>query len=110
MVSIDKNNTKKMKDIILENTKIDNISYVNKYDDKYIVSDDKNTYLFNSKYEEILRIANYLLHENKNNYQIIYKDNALVYLDDYIDKDSVVFKYYDIYTYELIDEIRVGGY
>ena len=32
-----------------------------------------------------------------------------MYMDNYIDKDSIVFNYYDIYSYKLIDSIIVGG-
>lgn len=109
MVGIDKNNIKDMEKNILNNTEIEDIVYINKYDDKYIVINDKYLYLFSSKYEEILKIDIDLLHDNESDYALIYRDNKIMYMDNYKNKDGIVFKYYDIYTYELIDEIIVGG-
>lgn len=109
MISFDKGYISKIKKDILENTSIKDITYVNKYDNSYIVSDQEYVYLFNSNYEEIYKVKLSMLHKNGNNYDLVYRNNTLMYMDDYKNKDGVVFKYYDIYTYELIDEIVVGG-
>ena len=108
MVSIDKNNINDIKEDIIKNTDIKNIDYVNKYDNSYIVKDKKYLYLFNSKYEEIYKVEIDLLYDNKNNYELVYRNNTIMYMDNYKKKYGVVFKYYDIYTYELIDELMVG--
>ncbi|MGN1358576.1 MAG: hypothetical protein ACI4WU_04335, partial [Bacilli bacterium] len=97
------------KKIIEEECKIDNIIYINKYNDYYIVKDREYLYLINSEYRIISEIDNNLLYENKENYDIIYDDEVFMYMDDeYID-DGVIYRYYDIYSYELINEIKVGG-
>ena len=33
----------------------------------------------------------------------------IMYMDNYKDKEGIIFKYYNIYTYELIDKVVVGG-
>lgn len=103
-----KYNKKIIKDII-NNTEISNIKYVNKYENFYIVMDDKNIYLFSDKYQELLRKDIYLIHKNDNNYEIIYKDNILMYFNNYIKDDAFIYEYYDINTYKLIDRVLVGG-
>lgn len=108
MVNIDKKHINNIKDDILKNTKIRDIIYVNKSSEYYIVKDKNYLYLLDSKYEEVLKKEIKLLHENKNNYDMVYRDNTIMYFDDDIVKNRLVFKYYDIYTYEIIDEVIVG--
>ena len=109
MVSFDKNYINDIEEEILDNTDINNITYINKYDNSYIVMDKDNLYLLNSSYEEIYKVKISLLYENKNNYDLVYRDNTVMYMDNYKNKDGLIFKYYDVYTYELIDEVIVGG-
>ena len=109
MVYIDKNNISDIGKDIIKNTDIKNIKYINKYDDYYIVKDNDYIYLIDYKYNEVLKIDNKKIYDNKNNYELIYRDNTIMYMDNYIDKDSIVFNYYDIYSYKLIDSIIVGG-
>ena len=96
-------------DLIKKNTDVDNIEYVNKYDNCYLVKDSKYLYLFNSKYEEITNINLNLVYENKNNYDIVYRNKTIMYMEDNKNKEGIIYRYYDIYTYELIDEVVVGG-
>ena len=107
---IDKNNIKGIEKDVSKNTNINDIEYINKYDDYYIVMDLDNLYLFDNKYQEIFKVEIEKLHKNKNNYDIIYRNKKVMYMDNYKNKDDgVIFKYYDIYTYEKIDEITIGG-
>lgn len=109
MIGNDNRYYDKIKKIIEEECKIDNIIYINKYNDYYIVMDKEYLYLINSEYRIISEIDNNLLYENKEKYDIIYDDEVFMYMDDeYID-NGVIYRYYDIYSYELIDEIKVGG-
>lgn len=109
MIENDNRYYDKIKKIIEEECKIDDIIYINKYNDYYIVKDKEYLYLINSEYRIISEIDNNLLYENKENYDIIYDDEVFMYMDDeYID-DGVIYRYYDIYSYELINEIKVGG-
>ena len=109
MVSNDKKYINRLEKDLLNNTSLDTITYVNQYDNYYIVMDKDSVYLFDSKYEEIYKTKISLLYENKNNYDLVYRDDTIMYMDNYKNKGGVIFKYYDIYTYELIDEIMVGG-
>lgn len=109
MVYIDKNNINDIKKDIVKNTEIKGIKYINKYDNYYIVMDKNYIYLIDYKYNEVLKIDNKKIYENKNNYELIYRDNTIMYMDNYIDKEGVIFNYYDIYSYKLIDSIMVGG-
>lgn len=109
IVTIDKNDYKDIEKDILKNTDIKDIEYINKYDNYYIVMDKKKLYLYDNKYNEITNIDVDKLYENKNNYDIVYRNETIVYMDDYKSKKGLIFKYYDIYNYKLIDEIVVGG-
>ena len=50
-----------------------------------------------------------LVHENTNDYEIIYKDDKFLYMKDYYKKKKLAIEYYDISTYELVDKVLVGG-
>jgi hypothetical protein len=65
--------------------------------------------LLDDKYQELLRRDIYLINENDNNYEIIYKDDNLMYFNDYMKNDVLVYEYYDINTYKLINRVLVGG-
>lgn len=112
IIYIDNNDeryTSKIMDSIISNTDINNINYINKYDNYYIVTDKDNIYLIDNKYELILKKDINLIHKNNNNYDIIYKNDYLMYVNDYIKDNVLVYEYYDINTYELIDRVFVGG-
>lgn len=110
IIGVDKNYIKNMEKNISKKTNVKNIEYINKYDGYYIVMDLENLYLFDKDYQEIFSAVVDSLHKNKNDYDIIYKDMKVMYMDNYKSKkEGVIFKYYDIYTYELIDEIVIGG-
>ena len=108
MVNIDNKYFNGLKKEISENTDITDIVYVNKYNDHYIVKDNEYIYLFNSNYEEITRIKLSLLYDNKKKYDIVYRDKTIMYMDNFKNKEGIIYRYYDIYTYELIDEIVIG--
>ena len=109
VVGIDKNSISDIEKDVLKNTNINDIEYVNKYDNYYIVLDIDNLYLFDKEYKEIFKVERDKVYENKNNYDIVYRNKTIMYMDNYKNKDGLIFKYYDIYTYKLIDEIVVGG-
>lgn len=109
MICNDNKSINNIEKYIIKNSDINDIEYVNIYGDSYIVMDKKYLYLFNDKYEEIDRLDVKNIYDNKKNYDIVYRDNLFMYMDSYNDKDGVIFKYYDILNYELVDEILVGG-
>lgn len=109
MVSIDSKDILKLENEIRDNTSVDMVQYVNKYDGYYIVLDKEYLYLFNDLYEEIYKIEIEKIHKNKNNYELVYRNNTIMYMDSYTKTDGIVFKYFDIFTYEMIDEVVIGG-
>lgn len=94
--------------MIIDNTDIKLVNYVNKYGEYYIVSDKDNLYLVNMEYDIIFDIEKSKIHENSKNYDIIYKEDKLMYFNNIYDKDRLVYEYYDLYTYEIIDKVVVG--
>ena len=109
MVFLDKRYNNDMIGNVINNTDIKDIKYINSYDGYYIVMDSKYIYLFNNDYVEIYKGDISKLYNNKNDYDLIYRDGNIMYMESFKNKDGVIFKYYDIFTYELIDEIMVGG-
>ena len=104
----DKNYNKMIKEIE-NNTLVKEVVYVNKYNNYFIVEDNEYLYLINNKYEIISEIDINLLYKNSKNYDIIYKDERFMYMEDNYKDGKLYYKYYDIYNYSLIDEIMVGG-
>jgi hypothetical protein len=97
-----------IKDNIYKNTELDEINYINKYDNYYIVRDKKYVYVFDMKYNEIVKIDNILVYENKKNYDIIYKDDIVMYSHEYYKKNILYCDYYDLYKYTLIKTVSLG--
>ena len=107
MVLIDKNNINTMLDVVKKNTNIDNIKYFNKYDNYYIIKDHKYIYIYDLDYN---KIVNYDINKICNkDLDLIYIDNKLLYMEDINTKKGLVFKYYDSFTCDLVDEVKVGG-
>ena len=40
---------------------------------------------------------------------MIYKDGLVMYMHDYYKYKKLVYEYYDLYTYDKISEVLVGG-
>lgn len=85
-----------------------NLYYVNKYNNYYIFLSDENYGVLDGEYNEIMLISKSLVHDNTNNYDVIYKDNKLIYQEEVLDKDKLMINYYDIYTYQLDKTITMG--
>ena len=107
VINNDKRYINKLKSNIINNTEIKSIKYINKYDNYYIVMDNKKLYLITGDYNTLLEVDRILIHENDKNYDIIYKDERLMYFSDLSKKNKLKYRYYDLYTYELIDEVVI---
>lgn len=105
VTEIDNRDTKKLIEDISNNTQIDNIKYINRYGEYYIVLNDKYLYAINKEYKIVSEIDKILLYENSEKYDIIYDNELFMYLDD----DGGKYRYYDIYSYKLAKEIDIGG-
>lgn len=94
---------------IIKKLKLDNVSYFNEYDNKYIILDDKNLYVFDKDYEKVFDISLEKICNKDKKYDIIYRKDLLVYMDDYYKDNDLIYDYYDIYTCKKIDSITLGG-
>ena len=92
-----------------KNTSIPNIAYVNYYDNYYIALNNEYLYILDNKYKEILKIDNILIADNKHNYDIIYKDDKVMYSNEYFKDNKLYYEYYDLYSYKLINKTVIGG-
>lgn len=104
----DNEDIKKYNKLIIKNTDVDKINYLNIYGDKYIVMDDDSLYVFDKDYHELLDIDRILIHDNKNNYDIVY-DLKLMYQECIEKGNKIIYNYYDIYSYEFIKSVTLGG-
>lgn len=109
MVSSDNKNSLSLELVLKDKIDISEINYLNKYNDYYLVEDSNYLYLIDKEYKIISKLEIELIHKNINNYAIIYEDDKIYYLNDYIDDDKIVYEYYDIYSYEMIKQVLVGG-
>lgn len=108
---VDINNDKyniTLKKTIKKHTDITNIEYINKYNDYYLVLDKDYLYLIDNELKIISQLDRRVLHENKNNYDLIYQDEQIMYFKDAKKDNKLTYQYYDIYTYKLIKTITVG--
>jgi len=108
LVSINNKNNKYLNKItkdIKENYEVkEEITYSNKYGNYYIFTTNKKVIVLNKEYEEILKEDIDILDDNKNNFDLIYKNNKLMYEETILKKEKLTYKYYDATNNELIKE------
>lgn len=109
MVYVDRKDINNLNNIIVKKTNIKKYNYVNKYDNYYIVLTDDYLYLYDNSFLELLKVDTALIYENKKKYDIIYDGKQLMYFHEYMYKNNNIYEYYNLYTYELIDKIVLGG-
>ena len=105
-----KNNNKYTDNItkdIIANYKVNGkINYLNKSGLYYIIIDNVNLIVLDNNYKVVLeqeKIA------RNNKYNIVYKQNRLMYEEDKVIKGKIRYTYYDINTLEKIKDITIGG-
>ncbi len=103
------NSTKSWEKLIKKNYADIKLFYVNKYDNYYIFISEKNYGVLDKKYNEILLIEKKNLCKKKKNYDIIYKNEKLMYEEEIFNKKKLIFNYYDINDCKLINSISLGG-
>lgn len=109
MVYVDRKDINNLNDMIVKKTDIKQYNYVNKYDDYYIVLTNDYLYLYDNNFLELLKVDATLIYKNNKNYDIIYDGKQLMYFHEYANKNKNIYEYYNLYTYELIDKIVLGG-
>lgn len=83
---------------------IDNIEYINYQDNYYIIKTKEEVIVLNKEFEEILKEKSIVLKENNNNYELVYKTNKLMYEKTTLNKNKVIYTYYDAKTNEKIKD------
>lgn len=71
------------------------IQYTNYYGNYYIFTTEKQIVVLNNEFQEVKKENLDKLAENKNNYEIIYKNNKLMYEKTNLEKNKVTYEYYD---------------
>ena len=103
------NNNHKYLDSITKNIK-DNyqinekITYTNEYNNYYILTTKTKVIVLNNEYSEILNENIKTIKEKKENQELIYKNNKLMFEETNIKDDKLIYKYYDATNGEFIKE------
>lgn len=93
--------TKKIQD----NYKItEKITYTNQYGNYYIIKTTSNVIVLNKEYKEILKENISKIEEQKDNMELIYKTNTLMYEEKILKKNTLTYKYYDAKTGKFLKE------
>lgn len=109
LIYIEKTNKNNLEKLIKKNYADINLYYVNKYDGYYIFISDKNYGVLDKKYNEVMLLDKKGFCLKKDNYDIIYRKDELMYLEEVLKKNKLTFNYYDINTCDLIESISIGG-
>ena len=104
-----KNNNyeKELLNNIYNNTNYKDITYLNKDNNYYIIKTKKNVLVLDFNYEEKYSTNIEDLKENKLDF--VYRRNSLYYDEKIREKDKLIYKYYNVLTYELEYETSLGG-
>ena len=95
-------------DTINDNYNIDdNVNSVNVYGGYYIVLTDSKVLVLNREYENVFEESVSELSDNINNYDLVYRTNKLMYEDTVIDDGTLIYNYYDAYSYEYVSSIEL---
>ena len=97
--------SKQILDDISSNTGLENISYVNKSNNYYIVKIDKLVIVFDLNYEQVFTKDNV----RDSDLPLIYKRNNLYYVEKKRKKDRLTYNYYSVDEDKLIFSSVVGG-
>lgn len=87
----------------------DKINYLNKSNLYYIIVTNKNLIVLDNKYQEVFVEEVTKIKELDKEYEIVYRLNKVMYEVKKISGNKIIYKYYDIYTNELIDTVEIGG-
>ena len=94
---------------IVENYKIsEDITYVNKSNNFYIIKTNSKIIVLDGNFENIyeLETTDFL---PRNNREIVFKDNMLMYEETQRYSSKIVYNYYSVYDDKILDVIEVEG-
>ncbi len=109
LVYINNSNSSNIDELIKKNYADIKLFYVNKYDSYYIFISEKKYGVLDNKFEEVLLVDKEKLCKKKKNYDIIYKNEMLMYEEEILKNKKLTFNYYDINDCKLINSISLGG-
>jgi len=87
----------------------DDIIYVNKSHLYYIILTSDYLIVLDDNYKEIFKDDVNNIVDKKDNYEIVYRLNKVMYEEKKVLDKKIIYNYYDIYTNECIDTVEVGG-
>lgn len=90
---------------IVKNTDIKDIDYINKNNYNYVVVTKNDIYVIDDDYEIIWQAECDSL--NLKDYDIVYKRNKVMYEDNIINGDYLVYRYYDVSNMDFIYEVKL---
>ena len=106
-VSKNNNYQKELKETIVKNTNIENITYLNKDNNYYIIKNDKEIIVLDLNYEEVYKVS--LGDIKEEDRELTYRRNNLYYVDKVREKDKLTYIFYNISTGEEEYSLEVGG-
>ena len=83
------------------------IFYANAYGQYYIFKTSDKVYVLDNNYKEVYKEEISKLANNKNNYDLIYKEKKLLYENTIHGKNNITYEYYDIHNYKQIKTIKL---
>ena len=106
---VSRNNSyqKNLEEKIFNNTNINNITYINKDNNYYIIKNDKEIIVLDLNYEEVYKIE--LKDAKELDKELTYRRNNLYYEDKVREKNKLTYKFYNILTGEEEYSLEVGG-
>lgn len=100
-----KNYEKDMLDNIYKNTSLENITYLNKDNNYYIIKIENKVIVLDLNYEEVY--TKELVRES--DLPLVYKRNSLYYEEKIVEKDKITYNYYSTDEDILVFSSLVGG-
>ncbi len=88
---------------------ITDVSYVNKYNNYFIVMNDSYLVVLDSNYHEVMKEDVSKLSDRDKEWNIVYKLNKLMYESRKLEDKKVTYVYYDVYTLERVNAVELGG-
>ena len=98
---------KRLLDNIYNNTNYTDIVYLNKDNNYYIIKTKNNVIVLDLNYEEIVLID--LNNIIESDLELVYRRNNLYYEEKIRENGKIIYKFYNVETYELEYETSLGG-
>lgn len=92
---------------IYSNTKIKDITYLNKNNNYYIIKTKEKILVLDLNYEEKLSLDINKIKES--NLELVYRRNDLYYKETIKKKEKLIYNFYDVTTNELVFSATIGG-